>query len=366
MAGKEKSWLEGKARISSKPHDKITRDDRLTLLSQLATLLNAGTPLLETLQLSAAQTLSTKLRETVMAVASQVAAGTPLHRACAQHPKVFKQHWVEIIAVGEMTGEMGNVIEKLSIQAQQDEKTRSKLVSAMMYPAIMIIVAFLCVVVMLWKVVPTFAGFFDDFGAKLPGITQAVLDMSDFVRRRGLIVLGGIAVSVVALRYWFRRESGRYALNVSTMATPVIGEMIVRVAMQKLASTLALLLKSGIPLLQALETVRSVMQSNVLYRRAIQHAENRVSNGAPLAASLEETKLFPTMVVGMIRVGEDTGKLPQVLEQIATYYGQKVEIALQRVMNLVEPTIIVLMGVVIGTIMAAIYLPMFQLSSAAG
>jgi type IV pilus assembly protein PilC len=366
MTGKDRNWLETKARISSKPHKKVTRDDRLTLLNQLATLLNAGTPLLETLQMSAEQTLSTSLQETVRTIAAQVAAGTPLHRACAQHPKVFKQHWTDIIAVGEMTGEMGTVIQELSVQAQRAEKTRSKLVSAMMYPSIMIVVAFLCVLVMLWKVVPTFAAFFDDFGAKLPGITQAVLDMSGFIRSRGPYMVGGIVISVFALRHWFRRDSGRYVLNVVTMATPVIGEMIVQVAMQKLAGTLALLLKSGIPLLQALGTLRDVMQSNILYRRAIQHVENRVSNGAPLAGSLEETKLFPTMVVGMIRVGEDTGKLPQVLDQISSYYGQKMDIAVQRAMNLVEPSIIILMGVTIGTIMAAIYLPMFQLSSAAG
>jgi type IV pilus assembly protein PilC len=149
------------------------------------------------------------------------------------------------------------------------------------------------------------------------------------------------------------------------MATPVLGEMLVHAAMEKFANNLALLLRSGVPLLQALETLREVMNTNILYRRGIELVQRRVSSGGTLAGAIEETGLFPSMVAGMVRVGEGSGKLPLVLDQVATYYAQKVEVGLMRAMTVIEPAIIVGMGGTVGVIMAAIYLPMFQLSSAA-
>ncbi|MCX7009197.1 MAG: type II secretion system F family protein, partial [Kiritimatiellaeota bacterium] len=157
----------------------------------------------------------------------------------------------------------------------------------------------------------------------------------------------------------------KHYINQLSLAMPMVGDMLVQVAMEKFASNLALLLRSGVPLLQALSTLRNIMSSNVLYGGAIAYMERRVGCGAPLAQSVGETDLFPSLVVGMIRVGEDSGKLPMVLYQIAVYYGQKVEVTVTRVMSMVEPIIIIGMGVTVGVIMAAIYLPMFQLSSAA-
>ena len=166
MAKLQKNWLEKHARVISKPHKKITVDDQLTMLQQIATLLNAGTPLLDAVRLTSAQSLSLQLRKILNSIASQVAAGSPLHAACNMHPKLFPPHWVDIIQVGEATGEMAMVMEQLSIQANNAQKTRAKLVSAMVYPSILIVTAVICVSIMLLKVVPTFASFFADFGAK--------------------------------------------------------------------------------------------------------------------------------------------------------------------------------------------------------
>lgn len=364
MGVEDKTWLEKHVRTSSKEHKGIKTEDRLTFLQQLSILLNAGTPLLDSLRLCAQQSLSLRLRGIINQIASQVASGTPFHKACGSHDKVFPMHWIQIIQVAEMTGEMASVLGQLCQQAQKAEKTRSKLVSAMVYPAVMVSVAILCVVVMLWKVVPTFAQFFADFGAKLPGITQGVLNLSNFIRAKGLYVVFAIAALVFLFRRWVSQESGRRTFNQITMAMPVVGELVVNASMEKFSSNLALLLRSGTPLLQALQTLRGVMQSNMLYAGAILFMERRVSSGGALAASIEETSLFPSMVVGMVRVGEDAGQLPEVLDQVAHYYDAKVEVAVQRFMSMVEPLVIIGMGVTVGVIMAAIYMPMFQLSAA--
>jgi type IV pilus assembly protein PilC len=365
MAKLNKNWLEKHARVSSKPHKAIKVDDQLTMLQQLATLLQAGTPLLDAVRLASSQSLSLQMRVVLNSIANQVASGTPLHKACAAHPNVFANHWVDIIQVGEATGEMALVMEQLSVQANKAQKTKAKLVSAMVYPCILIGTSVLCVSIMLLKVVPTFAGFFADFGAKLPPITQGVLDVSDFLRHKGHYLLFGIIAIVFFFKRWIKTEKGLRLVTQLLMAMPVLGEMLVQVAMEKFTSNMALLLHSGVPLLQALQTLRNIMRSNALYGNAVEYLERRVGGGAPLAASMEETELFPSMVTGMIHVGEDSGKLPMVLDQLAVYYGQKMELAITRVMSGIEPIIIIGMGVIVGTIMASIYLPMFSLSGAA-
>jgi len=181
----KRNWLERHARVGTKKHKGIKAEDRLALLQQLTTLLNAGTPLLDALYMCAEQSLSLRLASVVNQIAAKVVSGTAFHKACEAYPSVFESHWIQIIQVGEMTGQMASVMSQLCEQTHNAQKMKGKLISAMVYPCILTGVAILCIVVMLWKVVPTFAAFFQDFGAKLPAITTAVLRMSKLFRTRG-------------------------------------------------------------------------------------------------------------------------------------------------------------------------------------
>jgi len=223
-------------------------------------------------------------------------------------------------------------------------------------------VAILAVTAMLWLVIPTFAKMFKDLGAQLPAITQFVVNLSDFLVTYGLYIVAGIVVAVFLVRRYARTESGRRRLIGVGIALPLFGELIVQAAMYRFASNIALLLKSGIPMLETLSTLESVFQTNPVYRDAIGRVQSRVASGRPLAASLDETGLFTTMVTNVVNIGEQSGQLASVMEQIAPYYKEKMETMIGRVTKLLEPIIIMFMGTTVAGLMLSIYMPMFEMA----
>lgn len=355
-------WCISHARMSSKPHKKVAMDDKLTFFQQLSTLIGAGTPLLQALHICAAQNQSTKMRQILGEIAGRVAAGSSLHTAAAQHGHVFEHHWIEVIRTGEITGKMGLVLLELNRQIRESRETRRKVTGALMYPIILLVVAVVAVSVMLWLVVPTFAKMFKDMGATLPGITQFVVEASEFIVQYGLYVLLGIIVATVAFRQYLKTEAGRRRVGGLGLVSPLVGELLVQAAMYRFASNIALLLKSGVPMLETLTTLGSVFHTNPLYRDALGRAYGRVAAGRPLAISLEETGLFTTMITNMVRTGEESGQLATVMEQIAPYYKEKMEGLIAKVTKLLEPIIIMGMGITIAGMMLAIYLPMFEMA----
>ena len=213
-----------------------------------------------------------------------------------------------------------------------------------MYPVILIFVAITAVTVMLWLVVPTFAKMFKDMGADLPAITQFVVDASDYVVKYGAYVLVGVIALGVAFKQYMKTESGRLYVGGFLMVVPSVGDMCVQMAMYKFSSSIALLLKSGVPMLETMHTLTGVFHTNPLYRKALQSAQAKVASGRPLAAVLEETGLFPSMMTDMVRIGEESGQLANVMEQIAPYYKEKMETMILKVTKMLEPVIIMGMG----------------------
>lgn len=359
----DRGWLLAHARVSGKIHAKIKGEDKLAFFQQLATLIKAGCPLLEALQLCAGQCQSSKLAAVIKGLADRVAAGSALNVAAADHPKIFEAHWIQVIKTGESTGQLATVLGQLTQHVRDAREARGKLVSAMIYPAVLLCVAVGALTVMLWLVVPTFAGMFKDFGAKLPGITQAVIDLSDFLRERGFYLLFGLTAAIFGIRRYLRTEQGGRIFSSVLLVLPVIGELSVQAAMVKFAANLALLLRSGMPLMEALQGLRGVFHSNGVYREALTRAEQRVASGGSLSQSVERTGLFTPMIVTMIKTGEESGQLPDVLDQVAGFYKQKVSTAVTRATGLIEPCIILGMGVAVAVLLMSIYMPMFQLAS---
>lgn len=355
-------WVIEHARVSSSMHKKVTMDDKMTFFQQLSTLTCSGTPLLQALNIGAEQSQSTKLQQILSEIASRVAAGSSLHGAAANYPAIFEHHWIEVIRTGEITGQMGPVLLELNRQIRESRETMRKIVGAMMYPMILTVVAILAVSVMLWLVVPTFAKMFKEMGAELPGITQFVVDASNFMVVYGIYLLIGMIGAVLGFRQYMKMESGRRRILGICLVTPLFGELMVQSAMYRFASNIALLLKSGIPMLEALEVMAGVFLTNPIYHDAIGRAQARVAAGRPLASSLDETGLFTTMMTNMVRVGEESGQLAPVMEQIAPYYKEKMETLIAKATKLMEPVIIMAMGITIAGIMLAIYLPMFEMA----
>ena len=333
-------WVVSHARVASKAHKKVSMDDKMTFFQQLSTLIISGTPLLQALNICAEQNQSTVLRQALEDIARKVASGNSLHAAASFYPQFFEPHWVEIIRTGEITGQMGPVLLELNKQIREARETRRKITGALMYPIILLVVAVVAITVMLWFVVPTFTKMFNDMGATLPGITQVVVDASNFIVKYGLYMVIGVVTLVVAFRQYMKTEAGRRRVMGIGLISPMFGELIVQSAMYRFATNIALLLKSGIPMLETMEVLEGVFQKNPHYRDALARARGRVSAGRPLAASLEETGLFTSMITNMVHIGEESGQLAAVMEQIGPYYKEKMEGLISKVTKLLEPIII--------------------------
>ena len=356
------NWFIDHARVSSKKHKKVTLDDKMTFFQQLSTLVASGTPLFDALEICADQTQSTRMSEVLKEVAGRVAAGSSLHSVLLVHRGIFEDHWIELIGIGEVSGEMSMVLTDLNKQILEANDTRRKVKGALMYPVILLVVAVLLIIAMLWLVVPTFADMFKEMGAELPGITQFVMDLSDGVFAYGLYVFGGIVAVVVGFRQYIKTESGLRTVTSVMLTVPLAGELMVQGAMYKFASNLSLLLKSGVPMLETLNTLASVFRRNPPYFDAICLAQTRVSAGRSLADSLEETGLFTSMMTNMVRLGEQSAQLAEVMEQLSPYYREKMQGFISKTTKLMEPVIIMFMGCTIATLMLAIYIPMFEMS----
>ena len=308
------------ARIQSKVHKGSSIDDLMSFFQMLSTLLNAGTPLLPALRLAGEQSESEKLGKIVKDIANKVAGGDTFAKAAGAYPKMFETQWLQMIRTGEVSGQLGRLMLKLNESIQQTRATRAKVTSAMTYPIILLCVAFGAVFIMLAKVVPTFADFFKDFGSKLPPITQFVIDLSNFIRANALYILGGIGGAIFAFRKYVATESGNRNFRALLMATPVVGNLVVESAMEKFASNLALLINSGTPLMESIRATQEVFKEDPIYAECLGSIYNAVARGVNLATSMRMTGLFTAMMLNMIKIGEESGKLSEVLDQTAGYY----------------------------------------------
>ncbi len=257
-------WVVGHARVAKRPHKAAKLEDTLAFFHQLSTLVNSGTPLLQAMKIAAAQCESIKLRSVLEQITAKVAAGSTFHTAAAAYPQIFEFQWIEAIRTGEVTGKMALVLVELNKQIRDSRETKRKVKASLMYPCILICVAIIAVTVMLWMVVPTFAKMFNDMGAKLPAITQYVVDASNFIVTYGLYILGTVVVFIVGFRKFMKTEPGRRYVGGTLMVLPSVGELMVQLAMYKFASNLSLLLKSGVPMLETINTVKGNFQNDPL------------------------------------------------------------------------------------------------------
>jgi type IV pilus assembly protein PilC len=327
---------------------------------QFSTMIDAGLPLVQCLTILAEQSESKNLRAVTSMVARDVESGSSLAEAFRKHPRTFDDLFTNMLQVGESGGILDIVLQRLSTYIEKAAALKRKIKAAMIYPLTIVGVAFVVVVFMLTFVIPTFAKMFKDLGAELPMPTMIVLWLSEFVQSWILIIIAAIAAGIYALRRWYRTEHGQTAIDTLVLKTPVFGTLIRKVSVARFTRTLGTLVSSGVPILEGLRiTARTA--GNKVVERAVLATRAAVTAGRTITEPLKTSGVFPPMVIQMINVGEQTGALDAMLAKIADFYDDEVDTAVGALTALLEPLMICFLGVVIGGLVVAMYLPIFRL-----
>ncbi|MFQ5946025.1 MAG: type II secretion system F family protein [Anaerolineae bacterium] len=327
---------------------------------QFSTMVDAGLPLVQCLQILSEQSESKTLRAVTAKVAFQVEAGSTLADALRRHPKTFDELFVNLVEVGEAGGILDTVLQRLSVYIEKAAALKRKVKSAMIYPVTIVGVAFVVVIFMLTFVIPTFARMFANMGADLPLPTLIVIKLSNFATSYWWLILGAVIGIVVGIRAYYRTEGGRSVIDALLLKLPIFGTLIRKVAVARFTRTLGTLVSSGVPILEGLR-ITARTSGNRVVERAIMETRASVTAGKTLADPLKASTVFPPMVVQMISVGEQTGALDAMLNKIADFYDDEVDTAVGALTALLEPLMIVFLGVVIGGLVIAMYLPIFRL-----
>jgi type IV pilus assembly protein PilC len=340
----------------------VTPKDLQIFTRQLATMIDAGLPLVQCLDILAAQTQNKSFAKILYQVKHTVEQGATFSDALKRHPKVFDDLYVNLVAAGEIGGILDTILNRLAVYIEKAVKLKGQLKSAMYYPTGILVVAIAVIAIMLVKVIPTFEKMYHDMGhAQLPGPTQVVIHMSHAVINNWYVILIGIVGIFVGLAVLRSGEKGRRIFDAGLLALPIIGPTLRKIVVARFTRTLGTLLASGVPILDALEICGRTAGNRVV-QAGILRAKARIAEGHNMAGPLADAKVFPTMVVQMIDVGEQTGQMDQMLQKIADFYEEEVDTAVAGLTSLIEPVMMAFLGVVVGGLIVAMYLPIFKLA----
>jgi type IV pilus assembly protein PilC len=341
----------------------VTSKDLVVFTRTFATMIDAGLPLVQCLDLLANQSDNAAMKSTLVAVKSKVESGSTFADALRDHPKVFDELYVQLVAAGEVGGILDTILNRLAVYIEKNQRLKKKVVGAMVYPVIVLTIAVGVTAVLLLKVTPTFEKMFKDFGSALPAPTQFVVDLSNWLQSYILHVLGAIAAVVFAFRAFLAWPKGRMLWDKFVLKTPVFGPLIRKIAVARFTRTLGTMISSGVPILDALDVVAKTA-GNKTVEAAIFYTRAKISEGKTMVAPLLETGVFPSMVVQMIGVGEATGAMDQMLSKIADFYDEEVDAGVAALTSMIEPFMMVFLGGVVGGFLIAMYLPIFSLAGA--
>jgi len=341
----------------------ITQKDLVIFTRQFATMIDAGLPLVQCLDILASQLDNLAFREVLTKVKVKVESGSTLADALKDHPKVFDTLYVQLVAAGEIGGILDTILNRLAAYIEKNEKLKSKVKGAMVYPSIVLCVAVGVTIVLLLFVTPTFEKMFKDFGGAMPAPTQIVIDLSKFLQKYILLMVGVVIGFVIAFRAWKGTKNGREQWDRFIIQTPVFGPLIRKVAVARFTRTLGTMMSSGVPILDALEVVAK-SAGNAMVEKAIRYTKEKISEGKTIVQPLAETQVFPSMVVQMIGVGEATGAMDQMLNKIADFYDDEVDAAVAALTSMIEPVMMVFLGGIVGGFLVAMYLPIFSIAGA--
>lgn len=341
----------------------VTGKDILIFVRQFATMIDAGLPLVQCLDILGSQSENAALRKVIFAIKGKVEGGSTFSDALKDHPKVFDELFVQLCAAGEVGGILDTILNRLATYREKNEKLKGKVKAAITYPAIVLVVGIAMTALLLLKVTPVFAKMFADFGSALPAPTQVIIDMSDFLIKYIFHITAATIAIVVGSTWFYRNPRGREIVDKVSLKIPIIGDVLRKVAVARFTRTLGTMISSGVPILDALE-VTAKTAGNRTVEAGILYVKAKISEGKNIAGPLADTKVFPSMVVQMIGVGEATGAMDQMLAKIADFYDDEVDAAVGSLTALIEPVMMVFLGGVVGGFLIGMYLPIFSIASA--
>ncbi len=349
----KKKRIPGAAKIQAKELPAFTR--------QLGAMLSAGLPVVQTLVALEEQNTNKVFKTVISGVRTQIEGGASFSEALGQYPDIFDELYVSMLRAGESGGQLAETTARIASFLEASMRLKRKVKSAMMYPSIVMTVCILLAVSMIIWIVPVFASIYADFGAQLPGPTQFLLNVSNAMRHNALIAVAIITGLVIAFKKFKKTPQGAYACDKFALKFPLVGELVRKVALARFASTFAQLTRSGVPILTTMEITASATGNKVL-GKIIMDARANVERGEPLSTALNASKAYPRLMIHMLSAGEKTGKVDEMLQKISEFYSDEVETALAGLTSMIEPLLIVFMGVVIGGIVICMFLPIFKMS----
>ena len=342
-------------------HQRVTTTDKVQFCDQLAVLLEAGVPLMRSLEVMEAQAESRALLRAIERISKDLEAGSTFRDALAKHPKIFSNFWVNLVETGEASGHLAQSLRQLGQYLETIRQLQTKALTAVTYPIVLVGASVVAILIFMLYIIPIFRKVFDAAKVPLPLLTRMVLVASDFVRQFFPLLVIGAIVGIWLLLRFLKTERGRWLRDRVLLRIPIFKVLFIHLQLAQFARGTGTLLESGVPILFSLEIVES-SATNKVYARAVGEIKEAVRQGKPMAYPMEETGLFPPMMVQMVQVGEEVGEVSKMLGRVALYYEGKVDTFIQRLSVLFEPVAILTMAVVIGTLVVAMYLPIFQLA----
>jgi type IV pilus assembly protein PilC len=342
----------------------VKETDTVLFTRQLATMIEAGISLVQALTALYEQCdpkRQRNLRQVISDVTTRVQGGETFHESIARHPRVFNQLYVSMVKAGEHGGLLAEILDRLAGFLEATSRLRKKVKSAMTYPVIVICIAFAITTFLIVKVVPIFGEIFKDFGAKLPPPTQFLIDVSDFIRGSWYFLALGIGGAIFGLRYFLRSKAGKQLSDRWKLKLPVFGPLVHKICMSRFSRTFAQLIRSGVPILEVLDIVGG-SSGNYVIESSIKTVSQDIEKGDNLSVALSKKKIFPPMLLRMVAAGEATGKIDTMLEKMADFWDEEIEAMLDAMTSLIEPMLIVFLGVIVGGIVIAMFLPIFKLN----
>jgi type IV pilus assembly protein PilC len=342
---------------------KVTPADIAIFSRQLATMMTAGIPLVQSFDIVGAGHENPAMQKLILAIKADVEGGTTLADALAKHPLHFDDLFVSLVAAGEQAGALETLLDKIATYKEKTEAIKKKIKKALFYPAAVVVVAIVVTVILMIFVIPEFESLFQGFGADLPAFTRFVIDISRFVQSTGWLLLAGVVLGVWGFLYMKKRNRGvQHFVDRAMLKLPIIGAILHKSAIARYARTLSTTFAAGVPLVEALGSVAGAT-GNIVYEGAVMRMRDEVATGQRLQRAMENTDLFPNMVNQMIAVGEESGSLDAMSSKVADFYEEEVDNAVDSMSSLLEPLIMAVLGVLVGGLVIAMYLPIFKMGA---
>jgi len=340
---------------------RVALADLVVFTRQLATMVDAGLAMVQSLQALAEQTTNKVMRDVIRDICSRVEGGDSFSEALLKHPKYFNRLYVCMVAAGERGGLLAEILSRLATYLENTARLRKKVKSAMMYPTVVTVVAILITIFLLIKVVPVFGDVYAGFGSKLPGPTQGLLNVSEFVQSYILYIIPAVIGVVYGWLAYIKTKKGREFWDTTRIKLPIFGQIAHKICLARFTRTLASLIRSGVPILEVLGIVSNTV-GNVVMEKAIRTAANDIERGEGISVALGKHPVFPAMIIRMVTAGEQTGKIESMLERISDFLDDEIETTLSGLTSLIEPLLIVFLGVTVGGIAICMFLPIFKMS----